>query len=87
MAKILRIGNKFNQHYKINENYKWKYDLVVGVKYGTEGIIPAVNKLKTSCVSSSGSSLCISYAGHETIEINGVKLYIIYCLGGIKCLL
>ena len=71
--------------YNLNEHYKDEYNLVVGVHYGSYGIIPCHNGSQCGCVSSSGDSLCGAYSGHEMVEVDGTTLYIVKCNETVKC--
>ena len=49
---------------KCNNNFKNKYSYVLGVRYGTHGVIPTNNQLiHCACLSSSGDSACGGYGG------------------------
>lgn len=71
--------------YGINEEYDEDFSLVVGVRYGSEGIIACHKGCLGSCISSSGDSICGGYRGHEEVEVKGTPLYIVRCSTDIKC--
>ncbi|GAB1529605.1 MULTISPECIES: hypothetical protein [Brevibacillus] len=74
-----------DKHIERNKSYQGKYNLVVGLHYGGNGVAPAHKGCKTSCISSSGDSICGSYSGHKETEIEGTKLYIVSCMETVKC--
>lgn len=54
---------------------------VVGKSYGSEGICPEDESCcDTSCVSSSGDSICGGYCGHtEVFDKDGNTFYLVKC--------
>lgn len=70
--------------YEKNEEYDG-INLVVGIKYGSEGIIPCHKGCMSSCIGSSGDNLCGGYTGHEQVNVAGTDLYIVKCAAEIKC--
>lgn len=64
------------------ENFESEYCYVVGVKYGTEGIIPANKKCDVSCMSSSGGSACGGFYGATQLNDN---VYIVKCANEMEC--
>ncbi|HBJ1652025.1 hypothetical protein [Clostridium botulinum] len=77
---MLKIKN-----YDINEQYNEDFNLVVGVSYGSEGIIPCHKGCQCSCIGSSGDNLCGGYYGHEEIIVDNTKLFIVRCNEKVKC--
>jgi hypothetical protein len=73
------------KQYAINEFYNEKFNLVLGIRYGREGIVPCLKQCNRGCVSSSGSSLCGSFSGSKEIEVEGTQLFIVMCLEKISC--
>ena len=69
-----------------NSDYKGE-SYIVGVRYGTEGIVPCFRSSHEciGCVSSSGEIFCGNYGGHIDVEAEGKTLYIVRCLGQIYC--
>ena len=70
---------------KMKEVYEAAVNLVVGIRYGSEGIIPCHVNCSDSCVSSSGDSFCGGHLDHKEIEVNGSQLFIVRCQEGVKC--
>ena len=69
---------------KCNSSFINKYSYVLGVRYGTYGIIPTNNELKHCvCLSSSGDSACGGYGGEE--RIGNTNLFIVTCRNGMEC--
>lgn len=70
---------------KCNSSFKNKYSYVLGVRYGTHGVIPTNNELKhCACLSSSGDSACGGYGGEE--RIGNTDLFIVTCRNGMECM-
>lgn len=62
------------------------YDLVVGMRYGSDGIIPCHYGCGNSCVSASGNSLCGGYLDCEKVQIGKENIYIVKCTENVSCL-
>lgn len=64
------------------KNFESEYCYVVGVKYGSEGIMPANAKCDVSCMSSSGGSACGGFYGATQLNDN---VYIVRCANNMEC--
>lgn len=64
------------------KNFESEYCYVVGVKYGSEGIMPANAKCDVCCMSSSGGSACGGF--HGASQLND-DVYIVRCANDMKC--
>ena len=71
--------------YNLNETYDEKENLVVGIRYGGNGIIPCHKNCDESCISSSGDGICGGYRGHEKVTVKGTELFIVRCCEDVKC--
>jgi len=75
------------EHYEISQLYSEEINLVMGVSYGSAGIIPCHRGCDNSCISDSGDVLCGGYIGHTevTVTVTGTKLYIVRCQNAVEC--
>lgn len=69
----------------MNEDYREVYDLVVGIRYGSEGVVPCHRTCETSCVGSSGENFCGNYLGCTSVRAEGTELFIVRCSGKVRC--
>lgn len=72
------------KHYEKNEEYDGE-NLVVGIRFGSDGIIPCHKGCMGSCIGSSGDNRCGGYGGHEQVKVDGTDLFIVRCVAGVKC--
>ena len=66
-----------------DDMYKEDVDLIVGMRYGRDGIQPCHSGSIAVC--ESGDSLCGGFLGHRPINVNGTQLFIVMCAEGAQC--
>ncbi|HBW34072.1 hypothetical protein [Desulfosporosinus sp. BICA1-9] len=72
--------------YEISELYE-KINLIMGVSYGSEGIIPCHRCCDNNCcISDSGDVLCGGYMEHSEVTetVTGAKLYVVKCHNAVE---
>lgn len=79
------ISKLYCKYTGTREIYNEDVDLVLGMRYGQNGVQPCHSGCEGVCESSSGDSLCMGYLGCTPIYIKGTELYIVKCSLGVKC--
>lgn len=79
------IAKLYSKYTELYDMYDEEVDLVIGMRYGHDGIQPCHSGCKGVCESSSGDSLCGGFMGCESINVGGTKLFIVMCSFGAQC--
>lgn len=79
---ISRLYLKYSNLY---DRYNEEVDLVLGMRYGQDGVQPCHSGCQGVCESSSGDSLCVGFLGCTSICIKGTELFIVMCSLGTQC--
>ncbi|GAB6155451.1 hypothetical protein JCM17380_42020 [Desulfosporosinus burensis] len=72
------LAREFNEISQLDETI----NLVMGVSYGSEGIVPCHSGCDNNCcISDSGDVLCGGYMEHSEVTetVTGAKLYVVKC--------